>query len=76
MDRNTNLEARGRWLRGASGVLLLCLALAVLLRWIAFESDGSRIAVTCLLAAFGAFQVFEAITGWCVVRALGFRTPI
>ena len=24
----------------------------------------------------GAFSLFEARTGWCVVRAMGFRTPI
>ncbi len=24
----------------------------------------------------GAFAIFEARTGWCVVRAMGFKTPI
>ena len=24
----------------------------------------------------GEFAIFEGRTGWCVVRALGFRTPI
>ena len=24
----------------------------------------------------GAFAIFEARAGWCVVRAMGFRTPL
>ena len=24
----------------------------------------------------GGFQIFEAWVGWCVTRALGFRTPM
>jgi hypothetical protein len=24
----------------------------------------------------GAFMIFEGVNGWCVVRAMGFKTPI
>jgi len=29
-----------------------------------------------LLIAGGGFQIFEALAGWCAVRAMGFRTRI
>jgi hypothetical protein len=32
--------------------------------------------VTALAIASGAFALFEARAGWCVVRALGFKTPV
>ncbi|MGB1123618.1 MAG: hypothetical protein ACPG4Q_00305 [Phycisphaeraceae bacterium] len=27
------------------------------------------------LALFGAFGIYEARAGWCVMRAMGFKTP-
>lgn len=55
------------------GVLALLMALGVLIwggnwglaRWIA----------AALLAAAGWFGLYEARRGWCVARAMGFRTP-
>lgn len=32
-------------------------------------------AVAALLAAAGAFALYEAARGWCAARALGFKTP-
>jgi hypothetical protein len=32
--------------------------------------------VTVLVLAGGAFAVFEAWAGWCVVRAMGFKTRL
>jgi hypothetical protein len=39
-------------------------------------ADGLRWTLVTALGLLGAFQVFEALTGWCVLRALGRRTPI
>ncbi len=35
-------------------------------------------ALWAALAAFagGAFMVFEGVKGWCVMRAMGFKTPM
>ena len=42
------------------------------------HSSGSTLAwvisIGCLMA--GAFGVFESLKGWCVMRAIGFKTPL
>jgi hypothetical protein len=32
--------------------------------------------VTLLILLSGVFAIFEARAGWCIVRAMGFKTPI
>ena len=72
-----NLDARGRAARligGIAGVMFglvvsVLLALDVLSGWAA-----SSVAAGSLFG--GAFAIFEARAGWCVVRALGIRTPL
>jgi len=46
---------------------VLCLAGVLQAGWWWFVVAGA--------AAGGAFTVFEARAGWCVVRAMGFKTP-
>ncbi len=71
-----NIDARGKAVRlrlGLMGVLSsLGLAAACLL------ISAPNLAWIVPAGAFigGAFAIFEGRTGWCVVRALGFRTPI
>ncbi|MGB1802233.1 MAG: hypothetical protein ACPHKZ_04270 [Candidatus Thalassarchaeaceae archaeon] len=71
-----NIDARGKAVRlrlGIMGVLSsLGLAAACLL------ISAPELAWVVPAGAFvgGAFAIFEGRTGWCVVRALGFRTPI
>ncbi len=48
------------------GVLILTGVLASNLWWYPFGA----------IAFGGAFSVFEARAGWCIVRAMGFKTPI
>ena len=60
-----NLNNTGRWLRGlcAAGLLLgagLALNVSV---WLAL-----------ILAASGVFMLYEALRGWCVLRACGIKT--
>ncbi|RMF84360.1 MAG: DUF2892 domain-containing protein [Planctomycetota bacterium] len=76
LEMKPNLETRGRWLRGVSGILVGALGAALLLAWAPTESAVTRFGVGGVLAAIGAFQILEALSGWCVVRAMGFRTPI
>ena len=52
-----------------AGVLLL---VAHRLGWLPSWSLAAGIAA--LLG--GAFMIFEGVNGWCVVRAMGFKTPI
>jgi len=64
-----NIDRRGRALRFLAG--LLCLGAAAGLWWgwdSAFWASG--------FLALGIVSLFEALRGWCVVRAFGFKTPL
>lgn len=60
-----NIDGRGRWIRAGLGVALLAGAL--------WAGQASLWAGLALLAA-GGFTLFEAVRGWCVMRACGFKT--
>ncbi len=72
-----NIDARGKALRLISGitVTLIGLGLAVVLLAGWLTSAWWWVAAVGTLLV-GVFQIFEARKGWCVVRAMGFRTPI
>ncbi len=62
-----NIGNRGRWLRGTIALLL-------------FIGAGFGFAVALwlglVLAASGAFVLFEALRGWCALRACGIKTRL
>jgi hypothetical protein len=62
-----NISNRGRLVRGISGLVLIGTGLAISPpgRWICFA-----------LVASGGFVLFEAVRGWCLLRACGVRTRI
>jgi hypothetical protein len=66
LNLQCNIDRTGRLLRAASG--LLCLAAAVACWWFGRKAAGGA------LVALALFQFFEAAKGWCVMRAMGFRT--
>ncbi len=76
MGLKTNIDRRGRLVRAASGALFLLIAAFVLLRGLHIGGAGLRWSVGLVAAAVGGFQIFEALTGWCIVRALGGKTPV
>ena len=52
-----------------SGILALTLLLGIF--------EGSFLWVAVAGSAFGgAFSIWEARAGWCIVRAMGFKTPL
>ena len=71
-----NISNRGRVIRAVSGVAFL--AIAAVAWWIDFDLGGvaGRWTLIVLSATIGAFQIFEAASGWCVLRALGLKTPV
>ncbi|MFQ5805288.1 MAG: hypothetical protein ACE5I3_02430 [Phycisphaerae bacterium] len=71
-----NIDRAGRWARGLCGLAFLLIAALLLLRGLEIGGSGLRWTAGILAAALGAFQIFEALAGWCVTRALGFKTPI
>jgi uncharacterized membrane protein HdeD (DUF308 family) len=71
-----NIDRAGRWARGISGLLSLCIAAIVLCRGAGVGGEVVRWTVGVVAFVLGVFQIFEALTGWCITRALGFRTPM
>ncbi|MAE67714.1 MAG: hypothetical protein CMJ18_25955 [Phycisphaeraceae bacterium] len=72
-----NIDARGKAFRLISG-LIHAFAGLVLVVLVAAGIAGPPwlwIPGVALLIA-GGFQVFEGWSGWCVLRAMGLRTPV
>ena len=62
-----NIDSRGRWLRAIVGSLLAVggLLAGVHVLWLGM-----------VLILSGGFVLFEAVRGWCVMRACGIRTRL
>ena len=76
MPLTCNINSRGKLARLIYGIILVAIGIAMIFLW-AFPGGGILgwiISVACVLS--GAFSIFEARAGWCVVRAMGFKTPI
>ena len=68
MALTCNIDRKGRIARAISGALTLVVAV---LCWMYLDP---LLAVLFVLA--GLFQLFEAAKGWCVMRAMGMKTPM
>ena len=73
---NCNIDRRGRIARGVSGLLFLVIAGVLAFVEADWGAAWLRWTLCGLALVFGGFQIFEAWVGWCVTRALGFRTPM
>ncbi|MBI1742328.1 DUF2892 domain-containing protein [Candidatus Acetothermia bacterium] len=69
-----NIDRRGRWARGIPGVLLIIGAL--IWHWVASDAGIWMNLLHLLIGLVGAFMIFQALAGWCAIRAMGFRTPL
>ena len=72
-----NLDARGKAARligGIAGVMVGLVVCVLLALDVLSGLAASSVAAGSLFG--GAFAIFEARAGWCVVRALGIRTPL
>ena len=76
MAMQCNIDARGKAVRLVWGLILLVAGVALLFAWARPSGSAWAWVVTVLCLAGGAFAIFEARAGWCVVRAMGFKTPI
>lgn len=70
-----NIDAKGKFVRLIWGVFMLAIA-AGLAGLILLEvvAGGWVWVGVAGLAIFGAFGIYEARAGWCVARAMGFKT--
>ena len=76
MPLTCNIDSKGKAVLLVWGLLLIVAAVLVAALWAARENTWVPWAVAAALALSGAFAVFEARAGWCVVRAMGIKTPI
>ena len=76
MALQCNIDSRGRAGRLIKGLVLLAAGVAMLLLWALPGGSAWAWVATAVVLAGGAFAVFEAWAGWCVVRAMGFKTRI
>ena len=72
-----NIDDRGkaaRLLGGIAGVAFGLFVAALLAFDVLSGLVASSVAAGSLFG--GAFAIFEARAGWCIVRAMGIRTPL
>lgn len=72
-----NIDSKGKVVRLVSGVVFTCVALALLVMVVVALADQVWMWVLgVVLLIVGVFQMFEGWTGWCVLRAMGFKTRL
>ena len=76
MALQCNIDSRGRAARLVYGVVVALAGIAAAAFWAVPSGSAWAWVVAVLLIVAGGFAIFEARAGWCVVRAMGFKTPI
>lgn len=71
-----NIDARGKLLRLIYGLLFLIAGVLLTLFWARPNHSTLAWIISILLILAGAFAIFEAHKGWCILRATGFKTPL
>jgi hypothetical protein len=76
MAPQCNIDGRGKAVRLIGGILFLLAGIAAVLLWAGPTGRVAPWVISCTFVFAGAFMIFEARAGWCVVRAMGFKTPL
>ena len=76
MSLTCNIDARGKAVRLLFGIVSLVVCIGMLLGWALPFGGALSWTITVLVLVCAAGAIFEARAGWCVVRAMGIRTPI
>jgi hypothetical protein len=76
MPLTCNIDAKGKFVRLIYGVILVAVGAILIYFWALHSGSVVRWAVSLLCLLGGAFAIFEARAGWCIVRAMGMRTPM
>jgi hypothetical protein len=63
----SNIDRRGRIVRAIWG--LICIVLAIFLARFSWWAFG-------IILAAGIFALYEALRGWCLMRACGIKTKL
>lgn len=76
MPIQCNIDAKGKLVRLIVGITEVLLAIVLIVVWALPDHSVLAWTVAIALLLFGAFAIFEARAGWCVMRAMGFKTRI
>jgi len=76
MPLQCNIDACGKRVRFINGAVLLLMGALLTTFWAIPAGSWMAWVFSLLVLVVGAFVLFEACTGWCVARAMGFKTPI
>ncbi|MDB5173379.1 MAG: hypothetical protein JWO87_985 [Phycisphaerales bacterium] len=76
MALTCNIDAKGKFVRLIYGIILVAAGASLIYFWALHSGSTLRWTVSLLCLLGGAFAVFEARAGWCVVRAMGMKTPM
>ena len=76
MALTCNIDAKGKAARLIWGILMLIAGGLTAVFWAWGTGGWLPWAVSGFLFVAGAFGIFEARAGWCVVRAMGFKTSM
>ena len=71
-----NIDAQGKAVRLRLGIMGVLSSVGLAAACLLISAPDLAWVVPAGAFVGGAFAIFEGRTGWCVVRALGFRTPI
>ena len=71
-----NIDGKGKVARLCSGIVVLVLGVLLMAMWARGSGESWKWIFSGLVVAGGVFQIYEAWAGWCVMRAMGFRTPM
>lgn len=76
MPLQCNIDAKGKLVRLIYGTVILIVGIVLLFIWALPSGGPIPWLVTIAAIIGGGFAIFEARAGWCVVRAMGFKTPM
>lgn len=76
MPLQCNIDAKGKLVRMIYGLILLLVGIGLLIFWAIPAGGLIAWIVSIAVILGGVFALFEARAGWCVVRAMGFKTPM
>jgi membrane-bound ClpP family serine protease len=75
MKLSSNIDRRGRKVRLVAGIFVDACGVALIVTRL--FRGGTGILIGGIAATlFGSFMIFEAANGWCLLRAMGFKTRL
>ena len=76
MPPQCNIDAKGKAVRLVYGIVLVVVGVVLIFAWARPSGGWVAWTVTFLILLSGGFAIYEARAGWCVMRAMGFKTPL